>query len=153
MGGKRGSNFFSSSHTMIRFLTWHWGISFKSRYKHLISNYMCIYQKLTMYLHGLSFDIRFLIGIFKPLFAWPWNLKNNSFWNFGFPRFILWDPASWTFVHFCIVTLNNDVVNKIKNTKYHTVGILPNSNRKIVEWGKIDTTNIQIQILWHWARG
>jgi hypothetical protein len=32
----------------------------------------------------------------------------------------------------------------MKNEKYHTVGTIPRSNIKIVEWGKIDYTNTQI---------
>ena len=32
----------------------------------------------------------------------------------------------------------------MKNKKYHTVGTIPKSNIKIIERGKIDTTNIQI---------
>jgi len=32
----------------------------------------------------------------------------------------------------------------MKNTKYHTVGTVPKSIRKIVERGKIDTPNTQI---------
>ena len=33
---------------------------------------------------------------------------------------------------------------KTKNKKYHTVGIFPKSNRKIVERDKIDTNNTQM---------
>jgi len=33
----------------------------------------------------------------------------------------------------------------MKNKKYHTVGTIPKSNIKIVERGKIDTPNTQIQ--------
>ena len=32
----------------------------------------------------------------------------------------------------------------MKNKKYHTVGTVPKSNRKIVERGKIDTLSTQI---------
>jgi len=32
----------------------------------------------------------------------------------------------------------------MKNKKYHTVGTVPKSNRKIVERGKIDIPNTQI---------
>ena len=35
--------------------------------------------------------------------------------------------------------------NKMKNEKYHTVGTIPKSNIKILERGKIDTPNTQIQ--------
>ena len=35
--------------------------------------------------------------------------------------------------------------SKMKNKKYHTVGTIPKSNRKIVERGKIDTPNIHIE--------
>jgi len=34
-------------------------------------------------------------------------------------------------------------VLKMKSKKYHTVGIVPKSNRKIVERGKIDTPDTQ----------
>jgi len=33
---------------------------------------------------------------------------------------------------------------KMKNKKYHTVGTVPKSNRKIVERGKVYTPNTQI---------
>ena len=33
-------------------------------------------------------------------------------------------------------------LNNMKNQKYHTVRTVPKSNRKIVESGKIDTSNI-----------
>jgi len=33
----------------------------------------------------------------------------------------------------------------MKNREYHNVGTFPKSNRKIVERGKIDTHNTQIQ--------
>jgi hypothetical protein len=36
--------------------------------------------------------------------------------------------------------------NKIKNKKYHTVGTVPKSNKKIVERGKIDTFSTQIHV-------
>ena len=32
----------------------------------------------------------------------------------------------------------------MKSKKYHTVGTFPKSNRKIVERGKIDTTNTHV---------
>jgi len=35
-------------------------------------------------------------------------------------------------------------MNKMKNKKYHTVGAIPISNRKIVDIGKIDTLNTLI---------
>ena len=34
--------------------------------------------------------------------------------------------------------------NKLKNNKYHTVGTVPKYERKIVERGKIDTSNTQM---------
>ena len=34
--------------------------------------------------------------------------------------------------------------NKMENKIYHTVGTVPKSNRKIVERGKIDTSNVEI---------
>ena len=36
------------------------------------------------------------------------------------------------------------IIIKWKNKKYHAVGTVPNSNRKMVERGKIATTNTQI---------
>jgi hypothetical protein len=38
-------------------------------------------------------------------------------------------------------------MKKMKNNKYHTVGTVPKSNRKIVERDKIDTSNTQIHDL------
>ena len=35
-------------------------------------------------------------------------------------------------------------MNQMKNKKYHTVGTIPQSNIKIVERAKIDTSNTQI---------
>jgi hypothetical protein len=40
---------------------------------------------------------------------------------------------------FCV-----DKMEKKNQTKYHTVGTIPKSNIKIVEGGKIDTSNTQI---------
>jgi len=37
--------------------------------------------------------------------------------------------------------------NKQTNKKHHTVGIVPKSNRKIIERGKINTHNTQIHDL------
>ena len=37
-----------------------------------------------------------------------------------------------------------NLLNKIKNIKYHTVVTLLKCNRKIIERNKIDTPNIQI---------
>jgi len=38
----------------------------------------------------------------------------------------------------------NDSGNKFKNKEYHTVGIVPKSNTKILERGEIDTSNTHI---------
>jgi hypothetical protein len=42
-------------------------------------------------------------------------------------------------------TRQNRECNKMKNKKYHTVGKLPKSNIKIIERGKMDFSNTQIQ--------
>jgi len=41
-----------------------------------------------------------------------------------------------------ILILLFTVSNKMKKKKYHTVGTIPKSNRKIVERGKIDTLTL-----------
>ena len=40
-------------------------------------------------------------------------------------------------------------VDKIKNTKYHTIGKTPKSNIKTIERGKIDTRDTQIHDVTH----
>ena len=39
------------------------------------------------------------------------------------------------------------MMNRMKNKEYHFVGIVPKSNRKIVERGKLNTSNTQIHDL------
>ena len=36
------------------------------------------------------------------------------------------------------------IINKMKSKKYHTAETFPKFNSKIVEWGNINTCNIQI---------
>ena len=40
----------------------------------------------------------------------------------------------------------------MKDKKYHTVGTVPKSNRKIVEKGKIDTPSLQDRLLMAWYK-
>ena len=66
--------------------------------------------------------------------------------NLGYNNIL--ESRSWT--TFLVLRFNKGMDtyrSKMKNKKYHTVGTVPKSNRKIVERGNIDIHNTEIHDL------
>ena len=79
---------------------------------------------------------------FREFYSWWWA-RFRTWWSFLYCRFFFYwfpkFPNSYVSVIW-ITTLHN----KMKNIEYYTVGTFPKSNKKIVERGKIDTSDTQI---------